>query len=163
MATHGARLLPYPVKPDGSPLAAKYDPAYCQLIRDLAQEGKFPERWCCEIGISMSTLYNWSNRYPEFEEAVTIAWHLLASHYTDKLVALADNAEGKGQSALLELMRKRFPSLWGSNPRGTLDHFQARNDAPPPPPEETAAGPITQRTTEDLLARLQQLEERLKP
>lgn len=162
MASHGARLLPYPVKADGSPLAAKYDPAYCQLIRDLAQEGKFPERWCCEIGISMSTLYNWANRYPEFEEAVTIAWHLLASHYTDKLVAMADNAEGRGQSALLELLRKRFPSLYGSMPRGTLDHFQARNAPAEAAPGQADATPIHQRTTDELIARIQQLEERTK-
>jgi hypothetical protein len=162
MATHGARLLPYPVKPDGSPLAAKYDPAYCQLVRDLAQDGKFPERWCCEIGISMSTLYNWSDRYPEFEAAVTIGWHLLASHYTDKLVSMAENAEGKGQSALLELMRKRFPSLYGKTPRGTLDHFEARNVPVDSAPSAPGALPMHQRTTDDLRARIEQLEKRGK-
>ncbi len=105
--------------------ALKYDPEHCWTVRDLAQKGKFPETWCAEIGVTMQTLWNWANRYPEFDEAVRIAWHLLHHYWTEKAASLLTHPTAK-QTLLLEIMRKRFPETWGENPRNTLEAWQFR-------------------------------------
>ena len=64
--------------------AMKYDPAMCDQVRMMAQEGMLPEEWCAHIGISMATLYRWANEHPEWEDAVVIGWHLLAAFYAKK-------------------------------------------------------------------------------
>jgi hypothetical protein len=32
------------------------------------------------------------------------------------------------QTAILQIMAKRFPAAWGQEPQNTLDHFLARDD-----------------------------------
>lgn len=155
------QVVPYPTKADGRPARLKYDPAYCNVVRELAQQGKFPETWCAHIGICRATLYNWSNAYPEFEEAVRIAWHLLAHYWTEKAAEMVDNAEKRGQTTLLEMLRKRFPSIWGGQASFTLEAFEARNDPAPTPGEGTKPPvPITEATRDELLQRIAELEAR---
>ena len=105
----------------------KYDPEFCQVIRDLAQQGEFLETWACHIGVSIRTLYNWANTYPEFEEAMEIAFHLSASYWTKKAAKLESGPGNMPPSMMLEILRRRFPSLWGQNARASLDHFMTRN------------------------------------
>ena len=36
--------------------ANKYDPDFCWTVRQLRQEGKFPEEWVAELGVTLTTL-----------------------------------------------------------------------------------------------------------
>jgi hypothetical protein len=151
-----------PIGPDGEETSnrLKYDPDFCMQVRVMATEGKFPETWCAEIGVTMQTMWNWANKYPEFDEAYRIAWHILHAVWTQKL---ADNINTRtNQAMLIELLRKRFPATYGNVPRNTLDAFEARND--PPPQEEgypqNTPGEIANMPDDDLHERIKQLQAR---
>ncbi len=130
-------------RPDEPGRALKYDPEFCWTVRLLAQGGKFPEEWCADLGITMSTLYAWANRYPEFEEAVLIAWHLLNAYWTDYARKNLLNKDLR-TAVLLEILRKRFPETWGKSARNTQDTFEAR---PRAQPEDLTSG--TPRAMDD--------------
>lgn len=149
------------IKPKpGEQRALRYDPEYCWVIRDMAQQGKFPESWCAHIGVTMSTLYNWADEYPEFSEAFEIAWHLLNDYWTEYAVKNLSNIDLRS-TVLLEILRKRFPETWGRQARNTLGNFQTRNspeagEAGAPP----AMAPPTGGTEADILSRLEALKKR---
>lgn len=145
--------------------ANKYDPSYCQVIRDLAQQGKFPETWCAEIGVTYQTFYNWANTYPEFEEAMHIAWYLLRSHWAEKAAMAATIGSGSAlPTVLLEILRKRFPEVWGNNPQVTHEHFARRNEPPAPEaggaPLDGGAEDYDAMSDEELDARIELLQKR---
>lgn len=106
--------------------ALKYDQAFCDRVRDFAQRGMWPEEWCAHLGISMTTLYRWANEHPEWEEAIIIGWHLLSAHYARLARENLLNPDLRA-TVLMEVLRKRFPGIWGRDPKGTQDHFEARN------------------------------------
>ncbi|SMD05090.1 hypothetical protein [Primorskyibacter flagellatus] len=103
--------------------ALKYRPEYCEIVKRMAREGQFPEAWCSEMGVSMSTMYNWAARYPEFDEACCIAWTALAAYWTGKAVRMAFGGEGDAKP-LIRILRTRFPDTWGDNPRNTAGHYE---------------------------------------
>lgn len=144
--------------------ALKYDPAMCDQVRMLAQDGLLPEEWCAHLGISMATLYRWANEYPEWEEAIVISWHLLAAFYAKKARENLNNPDLKA-TVLMEIMRKRFPSIWGKDPRGTQDHFEGRDrgasdDRPLLDPDEMKRAPDT--VINDAIAKLEERRRVLK-
>lgn len=152
------------IKPQpGEQRALKYDPEFCWTVRGLAQAGKFPESWCAEIGVTMSTLYRWADEYPEFNEAVEISWHLLNHFWTEYAVSNLSNIDLRS-TVLLELLRKRFPETWGKTPRNTLGNFQSRHA--PHEAQGAASGsapamsPPSHQTEADIMARLEQLRRR---
>lgn len=106
--------------------ANKYDPAHCDTVRALAQDGHFPESWCATIGISKSTLYVWADKYPDFAQACEIGWILLAHYWTDFTRKNLTNPDLK-TAPLLKVLSTRFPSIYGKNPRFTEDNFRDRN------------------------------------
>lgn len=150
------------IKPQpGEQRALKYDPEFCWTIRTLAQDGKFPESWCAEIGVTMSTIYRWADEYSEFNEAVEISWHLLNHFWTEYAVTNLSNIDLRS-TVLLELLRKRFPETWGKQPRNTLGNFQNRH-ATPEGQSATGAAPAMSppnQTEADIMARLEQLRRR---
>lgn len=122
-----AGMLPVPTHTPGP--ANKYDPEYCWTVRKMGQEGQFPEEWCAEIGVTMWTLYNWANTYPEFEQAMHEAWYCLRAYWAKQARIAAQGGSGVvSPTVMLEILRKRFPDTWGLNPKATHDHFIARND-----------------------------------
>ena len=94
----------------------------------MAQDGKFPEEWSAELGVTMATIYRWANEYPEFDEAVLISWHLLHAYWARYARENLNNPDLKA-GLLMEMLRKRFPSTWGKDPQNTQTHFEARNKA----------------------------------
>ena len=62
---------------------SKYDPKHCDLIQQLAQDGKFPAAGCAAIGVTRKTLYNWADRYEDFEDAIEMAWQHLHAYWTE--------------------------------------------------------------------------------
>lgn len=136
--------------------------AACKILA-MAEDGKWPEEWCAELGISMRTLYSWANERPEFEEAVEAAWHLLHAYWAR---LLRDNLTNPSlrQNAILQVMAKRFPSTWGQAPRNTLDHFLARNSAEGVNPQaqvEALTTPERTMTREEVRERIRILQDRI--
>lgn len=161
MSRTRANIMLIVAKP-GEKRALQYDPEMCWTVRDLAQQGRFPESWCAGLGISMSTLYKWADTYPEFNEAVTIGWHLLNDYWTR---FAADNLKHPDLKTvvLLEILRKRFPETWGLNPRNTQENFENRHGiAPTTGGQPTALQPdqAQRMTDDDITARLAALRRR---
>lgn len=124
----------------------------------------FVEEWCAAIGVMMSTLYNWANRYPEFEEAMHQAWYLLRAYWT-KQARESIIGVGRPPSVLIKILETRFPETWGrTNPRITQEAFENRpgkrldpeGNALPVDPEEA----IKKMDRNDIKARIAVLEAR---
>ena len=111
-----------PAEPAKGSNRQKYDGTSGRRILELAEEGMFPEEWCCELGITMRTLYAWARTYPEFEERVEQAWHLLHAYWA-RLVRQNIRNPAFRQTLALRVMAKRFPSTWGKDTSNTLEHF----------------------------------------
>lgn len=129
----------------GNDRALKYDPQMGWRVRDMAQEGMFPEEWCADLGITMSTMFHWANIHPEFDEAVRIAWHLLNAYYTRKARQVIDNPmlySDLKATVFLEILRKRFPETWGKNARNTQETFETR-DVVNPEDEARQVSPLS--------------------
>jgi hypothetical protein len=153
--------------------ASKYDPEHCMTIRLLAQDGKFPEEWAAHIGVHMGTLRNWANTHPEFREAVLIARVLITTWWTDRARKYAEGKKGN-QLVLVEVLRKRFPELYGRAPASTWDFLLTPEELQPEAVPEDAAtppigaqpspstGPITTMTEEQIKKRLEELQARRK-
>lgn len=109
--------------------ALKYDPEFCWTVRLMAQEGKFPESWCARLGVTMQTLFNWANTYPDFDQAVREAWHILNAYWTERAQQIVEHPalwSDLKATILLEILRKRFPESWGRNARNTQETFETR-------------------------------------
>ena len=151
-------------QPDEPGRALKYDPRYCEEIRLLAQDGKFPETWCATIGIHKVTLYRWADEYPEFEEAIRIAWVVLQDYWT-RFAVTSIVTKDINQGILNTILKGRFPSLYSNKPEileGTLEHFEARNKPKPTPAAVPGQAPQPIRNREAILAEIAVLQERLK-
>lgn len=109
--------------------ALKYDPEFCWTVRLMAQEGKFPESWCARLGVTMQTLFNWANTYPDFDQAVREAWHILNAYWTERAQQIVEHPalwSDLKATVFLEILRKRFPESWGRNARNTQETFETR-------------------------------------
>lgn len=146
----------------GKGRATKYDPdTHCQLVRDLAQRGEFPEAWAAEIGITLNTMRVWVNTHEEFSEAVIIARHLLQTYWTRELAAARNDPNSK--PGIYSIIVRRFPELYGKAP---VDLFAFLHS---PLPEDGAKGEehtittadgVRQMSTEDIQKRLEILRQR---
>ena len=113
---------------------------YCVLVISMGRQGEFPEQWCAQMGVAMSTMYNWAARYPEFDEACRTAWTALSAYWTQAV------------SLLLELLRRRFPDTWGAHAKNTADHYFSCIDAAHSTKAE--AEDFTDMTADELLVEL---------
>lgn len=148
--------------------ALKYDPAHCDTIKLLAQAGKFPETWACEIGVSVETLRLWGHRYPEFKDAMIIAKHLLGHYWTEQVASgvwTEKSAPGEkpktANAQMFALLVRRLPALFGNEPVD-LTEYVLRPDAPEDQaaPEALTAETAKAAQTDDLQARLEALRRR---
>jgi len=142
----------------------KYDGDAPFRVLALAEEGKFPEEWCVELGISIRTLYSWADERPEFEEAVEAAWHVLHAYWV-RLLRLSLTDPSLRHNAIWRVMSKRFPSTWGQTPSNTLDHFLSRNSAAAVNTNASVAPPgAIERpmTREELRERIKILQQRIE-
>lgn len=154
-------LVPVPqAKPKYGP-ANKYDPEYCWTVRRLAQEGKFPEEWVAEIGVTLSTFYHWANAHPEFEQAMHEAYWLLRAYWA-KQTRLVKTGFGEMPATTLSLvLQRRFPDMWGKNSVDMHAHFENRNASPDPEAvEDTSSEALRGMSEEDLTTRIAALEAR---
>jgi hypothetical protein len=156
--THFLRLIGQP--PGAKGRATKYDPdVHCQMVRDMAEEGEFPEAWASAIGVTVAQMRLWVHQHEEFRESVIIAHQLLITYWT-RQIALHRNTEG-AKPGMYQMIMRRFPTIYGKNP---ID-LQAWLMEPPPAPDAPGAQALTTEavkaaTDDDLQARLEVLRRR---
>lgn len=144
--------------------ATKYDPdLHCQMIRDMAQRGEFPEAWAAEIGITLNTMRVWVNTHEEFCEAAIIARHLLQTYWTRELASARNNPMAK--PGIYSIIARRFPELYGKNPIDLFAflHSPLQTDAEGQPEGEhaiTTADGVQRMTDEEIQKRLETLRQR---
>jgi|GEM_PF-7093675 len=119
----------------------KYDGTQPLRVMEMAAKGMWPEEWLVEFGIVRSTLYEWCNTHPEFEEAVENAWEILHAWAAKKWRENLSNPNFKN-SMFMEKLRRRMPSTFGLTPDLTSEGFKHRNDPPPPAPGTEPAAAI---------------------
>lgn len=143
--------------------ANKYDPEHCWTVRELAQEGMFPEEWVAHIGVTLSTLYNWANAHPEFEQAMHEAYWLLRAYWT-KQTRLIKTGFGEMPASTLSLtLQRRFPDMWGKNSVDMHKHFEDRNKSDDDGAlEDTSPEALRSVPQDQIDARIKELEARRK-
>ena len=147
-------------QPGATGRALKYDPAFCDVIRILAQGGDFPEAWAAEIGVSVETLRRWGHEYPDFKDALIAAKHLLATFWTRDIAENRKN--GKANPAMYGLIARRLPALFGKEPVDLSEYVlrPASPDDAEAPQEALTADQARAAPTDDLTARLEALRRR---
>lgn len=142
--------------------ATKYDPdLHCQMIRDMAQRGEFPEAWAAEIGITLNTMRVWVNTHEEFCEAAIIARHLLQTYWTRELASARNNPMAK--PGIYSIIARRFPELYGRNPVDLFAFLHTPLDTGQGGGQEhsiTTADGVQQMTDEEIQKRLETLRQR---
>lgn len=126
-----SNIVPLSIDPRAQNALKYRSKEHCDLIKSMARQGELPEQWCAQLGIALSTMFNWAARYPEFDEACRVAWTALSAFWTQELI---EAARGKtcDPKILLELLRRRFPDTWGVNAKNTVGHFISCVDAANP-------------------------------
>lgn len=102
-------------KPGEKSRASKYDPSNCEKVIFWASEGEFIEQWAARLDVSISTIYHWANRHPDFAEAVRIAYAKMADFWLRVGVSNLGNPNFRSP-VYLEILRKRLPALWKHEP-----------------------------------------------
>ena len=130
----------------------KYDPSMCDQIRDMAQQGMFPEEWCGPLGVTLETMRLWGHAHSEFRDALIISRHLLNAFWSAKARKSID-APGINQAVLITVLKGRFNEFYGNNP-ANIWHFLHSEDgswraAAADAPAATGAGLNMQIGTED--------------
>lgn len=95
-------------------------------IRDMAQEGRFPEEWCGPLGVTLETMRRWGHAHPEFKDALIISRHLLNAFWSNKARVSIDKP-GINASVLITILKGRFPEFYGNNP-ADIWHFLHSDD-----------------------------------
>ena len=141
--------------------ANKYDPEYCWTVRELGQEGKFPEEWVSHLGVTLKTLYNWANSYPEFEQAMHEAHWLCRAYWARRA---RENVQGVGMapSILALILQRRFGDMWGQNAANLQQHFEDRNRVDDLGPAGIDPERIKSASEADLEEAIRALQERRK-
>lgn len=132
---------------------------HCKLVVRMAREGRFPEEWAAEMGIAMSTMYGWAARYTAFDRACRVAWTALASHWTQAAMAAALGGECNTK-ILLEILRRRFPDIWGENPRATSEHYMSWVQKTRTKEKVENGETTEEESLEDLYAQLEKIREK---
>ncbi len=77
---------------------SKYDPAYCEQVIELAQDGASLLECAVTIGVEKKTLYNWAEDHPEFLHALTRAKQLRLVWWERVHRKCAQSGEGNAAS-----------------------------------------------------------------
>lgn len=93
----------------------KFDPKYCEMVKDHMSEGYSFESFTAITGVVKSTLYKWAEDFPEFKEAKEIA-EAMALYYHEG--NLKKHQEGKANKraelgATTFPLKTRFNAIYG--------------------------------------------------
>lgn len=86
----------------------EYKPEYCEKVIDLGRRGYSHAMIAAELDVARQTLYNWSDRHPEFMDAITRARDLAQAWFEHKGM---NGLETQGFNASLwaKQVSARFP------------------------------------------------------
>lgn len=79
------------------------------LIEGMARDGLTDEQMSKKIGISLSTFYEWSNRFSEFSEALKKGRAPIDYEVENKLLELCRAGD---KTAIIFWLKNRRPDLW---------------------------------------------------
>jgi len=105
-------------------------------------------------------MYNWANRYAEFDEACQLAWVHLTAFWTQQAI---EAARGGPQNAKLvvEILKKRFPDTWGYNSRNIQANFPTRWSCISETDKKSSSSKrVDEAKSEDLHSELEMLRKR---
>ena len=143
----------------GEGRAKKYDPAFCDAVKMMAQVGEFPEAWGAEIGVSIETMRAWCHKHAEFRDAIGVARLLLATYWTRELQANRNNPDAK--PGLYQMLTRRIPALYGREPVDLGEWIQTPPDTTAPEQAKALdANTVAAATTDTLKERLEALKRR---
>lgn len=142
--------------------ASKYDPRFCDEVRFMASQGWFFHEWCAHLGVTRATVYNWADKYPEFDQACQEAFYALSAYWHREAREAKGGYPGARPPAItMEILRKKFPRHWGTVSADDEGEFMRRNTHNPETgPAE--AKPLADHTDEELNRRIAELEARRK-
>lgn len=139
--------------------ADKYKPEYCWDVREMGQKGMLPEEWVSHIGVTLKTLYNWADAYPEFEQAMHEA-HWLCRAFWAQQARQSIQGVGMPPSVIILMLERRFGDMWGKNSINMHKHFDTRNEIPDP--EDITPKELRDMNRDELRDRIRELEARRK-
>lgn len=101
--------------PAGRP--TKYRPEYCQMLIEHMATGKSYETFVTKLdySVSVATLYNWENKFPEFLEAKKRAFIECQNTWEDFMLANAMGDIKSNPAILVYNMKCRFGGIWKSD------------------------------------------------
>ncbi|WP_123792786.1 hypothetical protein [Pacificibacter maritimus] len=132
----------------------KYRSEFCKLVTELARQGHFPEEWCAQIEVSLSTMYNWANRYPAFDDACQLAWTYLTAYWTRQALQAACGGPADAK-LLIHILQKRFPDTWGHKACNTQASFPMGTKGQKQEPAKPSANSLDEMTISELRAEIQ--------
>ena len=94
-----------------------YEPYFCDMISDWAEQMMFPEQWAADLGVTEMTLYNWITKFPEFARSYQVAITKLRAAFTKEMIEVARGKNQAANAVLYTLIaKKRFADLYGDPP-----------------------------------------------
>lgn len=92
---------------------SEYDPAYCERIIELGQQGKSVAQMAYELGCCKNTLTNWASEHEEFLNAFTRAKLASQNWWESKgQEGMEKPAQEFQASVWSRSMAARFPEDW---------------------------------------------------
>ena len=115
-------------RPVGRP--SLYDPAFCDQVIELGNQGKSIEQIAAKLGVGTKTMYNWRDEFPEFLRALEIAKELELDWWEN--IAQSMMVENKDAAKLNSAiwsrsMAARFPKKYRES---TKTEITGENGAP---------------------------------
>ena len=100
-----------------------YDPALCEFIPGLYENGESDAEVAYAIGIAKSTLYEWISKYPEFKAAVDCG-----KTAAERIFQVAGREAALGQRDI------NYP-CWAANMRNRYDYDPKKTESVPGLPD----------------------------
>lgn len=90
---------------------SKYDPAFCDQIREFLKDGYSVAAFAGHIGVSYSTVKLWEQEHPEFSAAVKEARAAATLWWENRARSVAMGGEGNPTAVIFGL-KNRAPEEW---------------------------------------------------
>jgi len=114
--------------PGGRP--SKYDPAYCETVIDLMENGYSITEFAGSIRVARSTVYKWADEFPEFSDALNTGQAISALWWENRLRDVAEKNEGNATAAIFGL-KNRAADDWRD--KQAVDHTSSDGSMTPKP------------------------------
>ena len=100
---------------------SKYDPAFCEMVRDAGREGKTLAEMAAVIGVNRATVTDWCNKHPEFSSAIKDGLDSAQAWWEGQgRVATFGGVNGFNATSYIFQMKNRFRDDW--NDRVITEH-----------------------------------------